>query len=97
MTKKRIKVFQTSLFSRKIKKLSKKQKKDLDKVVQKIVDDPFIGEKKRGDLSDVFIYKFKSSSQQLLVAYQWDESSRTLLMIGIHENFYRDLKKFKKR
>lgn len=96
MVKKQIKVFQTNLFSKKIKKLSKKQKQDLDKAIREIIDDPIIGEEKKGDLLGVFVYKFKSSTQQLLLAYEWDEESRTLLMIGVHENFYRDLKKNKK-
>ena len=96
MTKKKIKVFQSNLFSKKIKKLSKKQKSDLDKAVLKVISDPLLGQEKRGDLLGIFVYKFKSSTQQLLLAYEWDESSRTLLMIGIHENFYRNLKNYKK-
>lgn len=96
MGQKKIKVFQTNLFSKKTKKLSKKQKNDLDKAVRIIIDDPTIGQEKKGDLIGVFVYKFKSSTQQLLLAYEWDEESRTLLMISVHENFYRDLKKNKK-
>lgn len=96
MAKRKIKIFQTNLFSKKIKKLSKKQKSDLDKAVQDIIDNPRIGQEKNGDLLGVYVYKFKSSTQLLLLAYEWDEVSRTLLMIGVHENFYRDLKKNKK-
>ena len=96
MSKKKIKILQTNLFSKKIKKLSKKQKTDLDKAVKEIVADPQIGQEKRGDLLGVYVHKFKSSAQLLLLAYEWDEESRTLLMIGVHENFYRDLKKNKK-
>lgn len=95
MGQKKIKVFQTNLFSKKIKKLSKKQKNDLDKAVRAIIENPKIGQEKKGDLIGVFVYKFKSSTQQLLLAYEWDEESRTLLMIGVHENFYRNLKKSK--
>jgi len=96
MGNKKIKVFQTNLFSKKTKKLSKKQKNDLDNAIKDIIDSPTIGQEKKGDLIGVFVYKFKSSTQQLLLAYEWDEESRTLLMIGVHENFYRDLKKNKK-
>jgi len=96
MAKEKVKVFQTNLFSKKIKKLSKKQKLDLDIAVEKIVSDPMIGEEKKGDLIGVFVYKFKSSTQLLLLAYEWDEESRTLLMIGVHENFYREIKNYKK-
>ncbi|MFT6630457.1 MAG: mRNA-degrading endonuclease RelE of RelBE toxin-antitoxin system [Bacteriovoracaceae bacterium] len=96
MAKKKVKIFQTNLFSKKIKKLSKKQKIDLDGAVEKIVKDPTIGTEKKGDLIGVYVYKFKTSTQQLLLAYEWDEESRTLLMIGVHENFYREIKNYKK-
>jgi mRNA-degrading endonuclease RelE of RelBE toxin-antitoxin system len=96
MAKKKVKIFQTNLFSKKIKKLSKKQKLDLDSAIKKIVDDPMVGVEKKGDLIGIYVYKFKSSTQQLLLAYEWDEESRTLLMIGVHENFYREIKKSKK-
>jgi mRNA-degrading endonuclease RelE of RelBE toxin-antitoxin system len=96
MAKKKVKIFQTNLFSKKIKKLSKKQKLDLDSAIKKIVDDPMVGIEKKGDLIGIYVYKFKSSTQQLLLAYEWDEESRTLLMIGVHENFYREIKKSKK-
>ncbi|MAX66907.1 MAG: type II toxin-antitoxin system RelE/ParE family toxin [Bacteriovoracaceae bacterium] len=96
MAKKKIRVFQTNLFNKKIKKLSKKQKLDLDEAIKKIVADPTIGQEKKGDLIGVFVYKFKSSAQLFLLAYEWDEDSRTLLMIGVHENFYREVKNYKK-
>jgi hypothetical protein len=60
------------------------------------VADPTIGQEKKGDLIGVFVYKFKSSAQLFLLAYEWDEDSRTLLMIGVHENFYREVKNYKK-
>ena len=84
---KKIKVFQTNLFAKKLKKLSKKQKKDLE--------NPQIGEEKKGELIGVYVYKFKSSHQKLLLAYEWDEKTKTLLVISFRENFYRDLKKSK--
>ena len=65
MSKKKIKTFQTNLFSKKIKKLSKKQKSDLDKAVKEIVTDPQIGQEKKGDLLGVYVHKFKSSNQLL--------------------------------
>ncbi|MDP1603723.1 MAG: type II toxin-antitoxin system RelE/ParE family toxin [Legionella sp.] len=43
-------------------------------------------------LSGVYVYKFKISHQQMLLAYEWDYESRILLALGVHENFYRDLK-----
>ncbi len=49
MTKKKIQIWQTNLFSKKIKKLSKKQKGHLDIAIKEIFENPQIGqEKKRG-------------------------------------------------
>jgi len=31
--------------------------------------------------------------QQMLLAYEWDPRTRVLLLLGSHENFYRDLKR----
>ena len=55
-----------SAASKKIKKLSKKQKVDLDKAVKDIVADPQIGQEKKGDLLGVYVHKFKSVAGNLL-------------------------------
>ncbi len=89
-----IQVFQTPLFSRIKKKLKKNQIKDLDNAVREIIKNPELGEQKKGDLADVWVYKFRMVDQENLLAYQWDEKTRTLIALGVHENFYRDIKKF---
>ena len=57
--------------------------------------DPFLGDIKKGDLSDVYVYKFKMAKQFTLLAYSFENKTitLTLLALGTHENFYRDLKK----
>ena len=90
-----IQVFQTSLFSKIKKKLKKNQIKDLDNAVREIIKNPEIGEQKKGDLADVWVYKFRMVERENLLAYQWDEKTRTLISLGVHENFYRDIKKYK--
>lgn len=91
----KIKVRITPLFKRQAKKLFKHHKKALDDQIKLIVDDPTIGDRKRGDLSDVFVHKFKIKTNLFLLAYTFDPETRTLIMIGSHENFYRDLKKYR--
>ena len=88
-------VLQTTTFKNQIKKLHKNQKLDLDHAIQDILKNPFIGDAKKGDLSDVRVYKFKMSKQLTLLAYEiaQQELKIILLAIGSHENFYRDLKK----
>lgn len=88
-----IKVFQTPIFAKRKKKLHKNQIKDLDKAVKAIVENPEIGVRKKGILSDVWIYKFKMVNQENLLAYQWDSESRILVALGVHENFYQDVEK----
>ncbi|MFN9816901.1 MAG: type II toxin-antitoxin system RelE/ParE family toxin, partial [Pseudanabaena sp.] len=77
------------------KKLNKNQIKDLDNAVREIIKNPEIGEQKKGDLADVWVYKFRMVDRENLLAYQWDEKTRTLIALGVHENFYRDIKKYK--
>ena len=86
-------VVQTNVFKRMVKKLHTHQKADLDKAVKDIINHPKIGQLKTGDLSDV--YKFKMVNQLTLLAYMYENQTvtLTLLALGSHENFYRDLKR----
>jgi hypothetical protein len=87
-------ILQTPIFARQKKKLKKNQIIDLDKAVREIVKHPEIGERKIGDLADIWVYKFRMVKQEHLLAYQWDSEKRILIALGVHENFYRDLKKY---
>ena len=86
-------VLQTAMFKRAYKRLHPNQKADVDDAVASIVRDPAIGAAKKGDLLGVFVYKFKSNGQLILLAYEYDPATRMLLLLGSHENFYRDLKR----
>lgn len=89
-----IPVLQTPLFERQKKKLSKKQIKELDEAIKLIVKNPKIGKEKKGNLCDTWVHKFKLVNQPYLLAYAWDQKSRILIALGVHENFYRNLKKY---
>ena len=93
MTDKDVQVLQSSAFARSYKKLRNKQQQDVDAAVADIVENPLQGEPKRGDLVGVYVYKFKSQKQLMLLAYEFDPKTRHLLLLGSHENFYRDLKR----
>lgn len=88
-----INIEQLPSFKKKYKKLREDQKKEVNEAILAIIKNPTIGEAKKGDLSGVFVYKFKINKQEFLLAYEWDESHRLLLALGLHENFYRDLKR----
>ena len=83
----------TPTFKRAYKKLHSNQKKAVNDAVFEIKTDPDLGTEKKGDLSGVFVYKFNCVGQLYLLAYEYDPCTRVLLALGLHENFYRDLKR----
>ena len=89
-----MKVVQTAIFSKAVKKLHANQKKDLDAAVKTIMANPSLGEAKVGDLLGMSVYKFRMVGQVTLLAYSYKKAIVTLeiLSFGSHENFYRDLK-----
>lgn len=86
-----MKVLQSNSFKKKIKRFSKQDKMILDTQVRKIVENPEIGLEKKGDLKGVFVLKFKIHATQYLLSYRLIEDNLELIMIGPHENYYRDL------
>lgn len=88
-------IFQTARFARAVKKLNRNQKSDLDTAIKAIADNPGIGEKKKGVLNHLQVYKFKMAKQLTLLAYYFDEGELVLELIsfGCHENFYRNLER----
>ncbi len=91
-----MKITQSRLFAQRVKKLTKKEKKALDRHVRKICESPSIGIEKKGDLRGVFIYKFKIKTTQYLLSYRFRDDKLELIMLGPHENYYRDLKQYLK-
>ena len=88
-------IIQYPAFERFVKKIHPNAKRDLDKTIKLLSQNPLAGDLKKGDLNMVRVYKFKMVNHPMLLAYLYDESEKalTLLALGPHENFYRDLKK----
>ncbi|MBS0357918.1 MAG: type II toxin-antitoxin system RelE/ParE family toxin [Proteobacteria bacterium] len=87
-----MKVLQMPAFKKAYKRLHTNQKKSVDDAITEIIKDPLLGTGKKGDLAGVFVYKFNCIKQEFLLAYEFDIKTRILLALGVHENFYRDLK-----
>jgi hypothetical protein len=88
-----MKVYQSRSFEKKVKKFNAKEKRELDSEIKKIIQDPSVGTEKKGDLRGIFVHKFTLRNQLYLLAYRLiPEDSLELIMIGPHENYYRDLK-----
>lgn len=93
-----LKVSASPTFARVAKRLHPKDKKTLDQAVVQVANNPTLGEEKRGDLSGVFVHKFKFGNLETLLAYELHPNKFTpdevvLLGVGPHESFYDKLKR----
>ena len=88
-----MKLLVTPRFARDIKGLHPAEKRELDKQLRALGDQPGAGDMKKGDLAGVRVVKYKHNTQQWLLAYEVTEETIVLLAHGSHENFYRNLKR----
>lgn len=86
-------VLQSLEFRKVYKKLHSNVRAIVNEQIQLVMQNPSIGEEKKQDLQGVFVHKFKIKNLLYLLAYSFDETNLTLLTLGTHENFYRDLKR----
>ncbi|EGQ7702666.1 type II toxin-antitoxin system RelE/ParE family toxin [Vibrio cholerae] len=93
-----VEVFQTNRFEKQMNKLSQKHCELVEDEIDKIIDNPEIGTRKKGDLSHLWVHKFKLDKQEVLLGYSWveDKLELYLLNIGSHENYYDSMKKSRK-
>ena len=90
------KVMQTRRFVRVYKKLTQISLiADTDAAVESVAENPDVGERKKGDLGQLWVYKFRSQGQLYLLGYTREDTVRLIYLeaLGPHENFYRDLKR----
>ena len=84
------------LYKPPFRKFVKKQTRPLQLAVEdeieKVGENPDIGETKLGDLQGIQVRKFKFQRQNFLIAYRVTGPEIIFYTIGTHENFYRDLK-----
>ncbi len=88
-------VRQTRRFARAYKKLPDNIIADVDNAVALVAKDPNVGERKNGDLADLWVYKFRSSGQLFLLGYTRNDNVRLVYLeaFGPNENFYREMKR----
>jgi mRNA-degrading endonuclease RelE of RelBE toxin-antitoxin system len=89
-------VQQTRRFARVYKKLTQISLiADTDAAVETVAENPDVGERKKGDLEQLWVYKFRSQGQLYLLGYTLEDTVRLIYLeaLGPHENFYRDLKR----
>ena len=85
---------QTRRFARQYKKLNDNVAADVDAAVSAVETSPKIGDKKKGDLAALYVYKFRSQGQLYLLGYTIGEELKLVYLEAVvpHENFYRDVK-----
>lgn len=86
-------LLQKPMFKRVYKKLRDEQRKIVNAEIRKIIANPSIGVEKKQDLKGVFVHKFKMNDRQYLLSYMFDPATLTLLFLGVHENYYKTLKR----
>ena len=86
----------TNRFKKAYKRLHSNQLADINNAIEAVIKNPEIGERKTGDLSRLWVYKFKMLGRLTLLGYTINNSGEVILTFidfGPHENFYRDMKK----
>ncbi len=65
--------------------------------MDQVLKNPKMGEQKVGDLSELFVFKYKLGSEEWLLGYTVNLKKEivTWHAIGHHQNFYRDIKRSK--
>ncbi|MCT8344102.1 type II toxin-antitoxin system RelE/ParE family toxin [Photorhabdus kleinii] len=94
----KIEVYETRRFSKALSKLSEDLLTIVEDEIDRIIDNPEIGEQKKGDLSFLRVHKFKLNNQLTLLGYCWVEEKIELYLLnfGSHENFYQEQKRHRK-
>jgi hypothetical protein len=91
-----MKIYQLRSLEKESKEDVEDRKDTLDREVKKIAEDPGLGQEKKGDWKGIFVHKVKLKTTQYLLAYRKVGSDLELVMIGPHENYYRNLKQYLK-
>jgi mRNA-degrading endonuclease RelE of RelBE toxin-antitoxin system len=91
-------IIQSRTFEKALNRLSEDQKDLVDEQVAKIEENPEIGARKKGDLSHLWVHKFKLDGRETLLGYSFVEQKLELylLNLGPHENFYDQVKRRRK-
>lgn len=83
-----------------LKKLKDKGLKEkFHEAIQTIIENPFVGEAKKGDLEGIFcldIFYNKTNYEIDYAVYQEEDQIIIVIMAGTRENFYDSLKRYRK-
>jgi mRNA-degrading endonuclease RelE of RelBE toxin-antitoxin system len=69
---------QSRRFARQYKKLNDNVAADVDAAVDLIANQPNVGDRKKGDLAELRVYKFRSQNPLYLLGYTVDDAVRLI-------------------
>ncbi|MDF2535576.1 MAG: hypothetical protein K0R18_1735 [Bacillales bacterium] len=81
--------------ARQLRNFDKPIKNKIITTLEKIAENPFVGERLKGNLTTIYSYHLKIASVEYRIAYQIREQEIiiVIMQIGTRENFYEELKK----
>ena len=81
--------------SRQLNKFDKPVRTKVIAVLEKIAENPFIGDRLKGDLATIYSYHLQVTGVEYRIAYQIREQEIVVVVmqIGTRENFYEELKR----
>ncbi|MBD2810850.1 type II toxin-antitoxin system RelE/ParE family toxin [Xenorhabdus sp. Vera] len=93
-----LQVYETRRFAKALSKLPENLLSVVEDEIEKIIDNPEIGELKKGDFAFLQVHKFLLNSRLALMGYCWKEEKIELYLLDIepHENFYQEQKRHRK-
>ncbi|NIE72755.1 type II toxin-antitoxin system RelE/ParE family toxin [Pantoea sp. Acro-807] len=93
-----IDIYQTSRFEKSLNRLTQQEQDSVDDEIDRIIENPDLGERKKGDLNYLRVHKFYLGKQQYLLGYSWQNQKLELylLSLGTHENYYDEHKRHRK-
>lgn len=87
-------IFYKSAFRKFVKKQARTFQLVIEDEVERVSMNPDIGGSKKGDLSGFRVHKFIFKRQEYLIAYRLHGDDIVFYLIGPHENFYGELKRY---
>lgn len=81
--------------ARELRKFDKPVRVKILTALDKIAENPYIGDLLKGDLATIYSYHLKVMGVEYRIAYQIKEQEIVVVVmqIGTRENFYKELKK----
>lgn len=93
-----VEVYQSSRFEKIFNRLTKEDQDNVDEEIDRTIENPQTGERKKGDLSYLWVHKFYMGKQQSLLGYSWLDQKLEIYLLSLvtHENYYDEQKRHRK-